>query len=142
MGRERRWGVPPPMTTEAQDLINLRVEQAAASLAEAQLLVGKGMRLGAMDRIYFTMFYCACALLATREFGPSRDGGVAAKFEREFVKTGLIPPEIGERFKRATELHQSADLGAQAPPPPERLRELLADAESFLTTTKLFLAKQ
>jgi uncharacterized protein (UPF0332 family) len=130
------------MTPEVQDLINLRLEQAAESLSEAQLLVEKGMRLGAMDRIYFTMFYCACALLATREFGPSRDGNVAAKFHREFIKTGLIPQEIGDRFKRATQLHQHADLGAQSPPDATRLQELLADADSFLTTTKLFLGKQ
>ena len=130
------------MTPEHQDLINLRLDQAAASLAEARLLVDKAMRLGAMDRIYFTMFYCACALLATREFGPSRDGNVAAKFHREFITTGLIPQEIGDRFKRATQLHQHADLGAQPPPDAARLRELLAGAESFLTTTKLFLGKQ
>ena len=95
-----------------------------------------------MDRIYFTMFYCACALLATREFGPSRDGNVAGKFQREFVKTGLIPTEIGDRFKRATQLHHDADLGAQMPPDANRLNELLADADSFLTTSKLFLAKK
>jgi uncharacterized protein (UPF0332 family) len=130
------------VTTEAQDLINLRLQQADESLSEARLLVEKNMRLGAMDRIYFTMFYCACAMLATREFGPSRDGGVATKFQREFVKTGLVPEEIGTRFKRATQLHHDADLGAQAPPASDRLRELLGDAESFLTTTKLFLAKQ
>lgn len=130
------------MTPEAQDLINLRIQQATDSLAEARLLLDKGMRRGAMDRVYFTMFYCACALLATKEFGPSRDGNVAAKFQREFVKTGFVPPEIGDRFKRATQLHQSADVGAQTPPAPERLQELLMDAESFVTTTKLFLAKQ
>ena len=130
------------MTPETQDLIHLRLSQADESLAEARLLVERDIRLGAMDRIYFTMFYCACALLATREFGPSRDGNVAGKFQREFVKTGLIPPEIGERFKRATQLHHDADLGAQTPPDTNRLSELLADAGNFLTTSKLFLAKE
>jgi uncharacterized protein (UPF0332 family) len=129
------------VTPEAQDLITLRLSQADESLAEARLLVERGMRLGAMDRIYFTMFYCACAMLATKEFGPSRDGNIAGKFQREFVKTGLVPEEIGTRFKRATQLHHHADLGAQPPPDAGRLGELLADAESFLTTTKLFLAK-
>ena len=123
-------------------MIHLRLSQADESLAEARLLVERGMRLGAMDRIYFTMFYCACALLATREFGPSRDGNVAGKFQQEFVKTGLIPPEIGARFKQATQLHQDTDLGAKTPPVANRLHELLGDADSFLTTTKLFLAKQ
>jgi len=123
-------------------LINLRLDQAVESLTEARLLVERGMRLGAMDRIYFTMFYCACAMLATKEFGPSRDGNVAGKFQREFVKTGLVPEEVGSRFKRATQLHHDADLGAKSPPEASRLGELLADAESFVTTTKLFLGKQ
>ena len=130
------------MTPETQALINLRLEQANESLVAARLLVEKGMRRGAMDRIYFTMFYCACALLASKEFGPSRDGNVAAKFHREFVKTGLIPKEIGDRFKCATQLHQGADLGSNPPPDTNRLEELLVDADSFLTTTKLFLGKQ
>ena len=130
------------VTPEVQDLIHLRLSQADESLAEARLLVERCMRLGAVDRIYFTMFYCACALLASKEFGPATDGNVAARFQQEFVKTGLIPPEIGELFKRATQLHHDADLGAETPPAADRLRELLADANSFLTTTKLFLAKQ
>ena len=132
----------PAVTTEAQDLLNLRLGQAVESLSEARLSVEAGRRRGAMDRIYFTMFYCACALLASKEFGPSHDGNIAAKFHRVFVKTGLIPEEIGARFKRATQLHHDADLGAQAPPDAARLCELLVDAESFLTTTKLFLAKR
>ena len=123
-------------------MINLRLDQAVESLTEARLLVERGMRLGAMDRIYFTMFYCACAMLATKEFGPSRDGNVAGKFQREFVKTGLVPEEVGSRFKRATQLQHDADLGAKSPPEAGRLGELLADAESFVTTTKLFLGKQ
>ena len=123
-------------------MINLRVTQANESLAEARLLIGQKMCRGAMDRVYFTMFYCACAMLATKEFGPSRDGNVAAKFQREFVKSGLIPREFGERFRQATQLHQDSDLGAQAPPDCRRIKELLADAESFLTTTKLFLGRQ
>jgi uncharacterized protein (UPF0332 family) len=130
------------VTPEAQDLIDLRLTQANESLREARLLIDQEMCRGTMDRVYFSMFYCACALLATKEFGPSRDGNVAAKFQREFVKTGLIPHEFGERFKRATQLHQDADFGANPPPGCDRLKELMADAESFLTTTKLFLGKQ
>jgi uncharacterized protein (UPF0332 family) len=130
------------MTPEAQDLIDLRLTQADEGLREARLLIAQKMRRGAMDRVYFSMFYCACALLASKEFGPSRDGNVAAKFHREFVKTGLIPSEFGERFKQATQLHQDSDVGPLAPPDCNRMKELLASAESFLTTTRLFLGKQ
>jgi uncharacterized protein (UPF0332 family) len=129
------------VTPEAQDLIDLRLAQANESLGEARLLIGQKMCRGAVDRVYFTMFYCACALLATKEFGPSRDGNVATKFYREFVKTGMIPGEFGERFKLATQLHQDSDVGSQAPPNCQRLKELLASAESFVITTRLFLGK-
>ena len=129
------------MTPEAQDLISLRLAQADESLKEARRLIDSKTCRGAMERVYSTMFYCACALLASKEFGPSRDGDVAAKFQREFIKTGLIPPEFGERFKRATQLQADADLGARPAPDCERMKQLLADAESFLMTTKLFLGK-
>ncbi|HTS19069.1 MAG TPA: HEPN domain-containing protein [Verrucomicrobiae bacterium] len=130
------------MKTETQDLINLRFTQATESLKEARLLIDQKMCRGAMDRVYFTMFYCACALLATKAFGPSRDGNVAAKLDREFVRTGLIPREIGERFKQATQLHEDAGIGSEPPPDCQRMRELMADAENFLTTTKLFVGKR
>jgi uncharacterized protein (UPF0332 family) len=130
------------VTTEAQDLIDLRLVQANESLNEARILVEKKMCRGSMDRVYFTMFYCVCALLATKEFGPTCDGDVAAKFHREFVKTGLVPREIGERFALATQLHQDTGLGAHPPPNCDRMKQLLAEAENFLTTTKLFLGKQ
>ena len=123
-------------------MIDLRLVQADESLVEACALIEKSMCRGAMDRIYFTMFYCVCALLATKEFGPSRDGDVATKFHREFVKTGLVPREIGERFAHATQLHQDTDYGSHAPPDCGRMKQLLAEAENFLTTTKLFLGKQ
>jgi uncharacterized protein (UPF0332 family) len=129
------------VTPEAHDLIELRLAQAKDSLTEARLLIGTDMCRDAMDGIYFTMFYCACALLATKEFGPSKHGDVAAKFQREFVGTGLIPKEIGERFRRTTQLHQETNLGAHVTPNDGRLKEWLADAENFLTTTKLFLGK-
>jgi len=130
------------VTPEAQNLIDLRLAQAAESLKEARLLIDQKMCRGAMDRVYFTMFYCACAMLATKEFGPSRDANVAAKFHREFIRTGLIPREFGGRFKQATQLHQDTDLGSHAPPDCNRMKELLADAENFVTTTKLFLGKR
>jgi len=129
------------VTTETQDLIDLRLVQAEESLLEARTLIDRGLCRGAMDRIYFTMFYCVCALLATKEFGPSPDGDVAAKFHREFVKTGLVPREIGELFAVATQLHQDTDFGAHAPPDCDRMKQLLEEAENFLTTTKLFLGK-
>ena len=130
------------MTVELQHLIDHRLEQADSSLRAAQLQLERGLGNPAMHSIYYTMFFCMCALLATKEFQIKGEGGVLAKFEREFIKTGLIPPEVSLRFKLATQIQHNMDFKAKAAPDADRLRELLADADSFLTTTKLFLAKQ
>ena len=123
-------------------MIDLRLVQADESLIEARTLIEKNMCRGAMNRVYFTMFYCVCALLATKEFSPFGDGDVAAKFHSGFVKTGLVPREIGELFTRATQLHQDTNLGGKAPPDCDRMKQLLDEAVNFLTTTKLFLGKR
>jgi uncharacterized protein (UPF0332 family) len=130
------------MTTETQSLIDWRLEQAAESLTSAQLLLDCGQRLGTMNSIYHGMLFCACALLATKDFNVQGGGGVLTKFDREFIKSGLLPKEIGDRFRLATQIQQGIDFGPQEPPTVERLKELLEDARSFLTATRLFLAKR
>jgi uncharacterized protein len=130
------------MTTETQSLINWRLEQATESLTSAQLLIDCGRRLGTMNSIYHCMFFCACALLAAKDFNVQGGGGVLTRFEREFIRSGLLPKEIGDRFRLATQIQEGIDFGPQEPPTSERLQELLEDAHSFLTATKLFLAKE
>lgn len=61
---------------------------------------------------------------------------------KEFVHTGLFPPEVAGLLNRAFEERQKYDYRPVEPPSMERLRELIEDARSFLTATKLFLAKQ
>lgn len=129
------------MLPETQDLINWRLQQSADCLAEARRFIEQGNRFQAMHTLYHAMLFSACALLASRQFTPAGEGGIAERFHREFVASGLFPREVGEHFRRATQLHHGLDAHTQAAPATERLRELLANAESFLTTTKLFLAK-
>jgi uncharacterized protein (UPF0332 family) len=130
------------MTAELHHLIDHRLEQAESSLVAARLQIERGLGNPTMHSIYYTMFFSVCALLATKEFQIKGEGGVIGKFEREFIKTGLIPPEVSLRFKLATQIQHDMDFKAKAAPDAGRLRELLVDAESFLATTKLFLAKQ
>ena len=132
------------MTTsaETQSLIDWRLEQALESLTAAQVLIDCGRRLESMNSIYHSMFFCACALLAAKDFSVRGQDGVTARFEREFVKSGLLPREFGDRFRVATQLQREIDFGPHEPPSVGRLKELLEDARGFLTATKLFLAKQ
>ena len=129
------------MTPESRDLIDLRLLQSSDCIVEARQALAAGNRLYAMHTVYHAMLFSACALLASRQFTPAAEGGIAERFHREFAATGLFPKEVAEHFKRATDLHHGLDAHTQPPPDADRLKQLITDAETFLTATKLFLGK-
>ncbi len=130
------------MSPDLESVIQFRLQQAQASTEEAELLLNSGHRLGAMRCIYYSMFYAANALLASRQLHSARHADVIALLNKEFVKTGLFPPEVARLFNKAFDLRQDSDYGDHQPPEPDRLHELLDGARAFLTASKLFLAKQ
>jgi uncharacterized protein (UPF0332 family) len=129
------------MSPDLESVIQFRLQQAQESIEEAAVLLNTQHRLGAMRCIYYSMFYAANALLASRQLHSAKHTGVIALLNKEFVKTGLFPPEVARLLNKTFDLRQDSDYGDHQPPDLERLRQLLEDARSFLTATKLFLAK-
>lgn len=52
----------------------------------------------AMNSIYYSMFYSVQALLVLDEKAFSKHGQVKAYFNKEFIKTGILPKEYGKLF--------------------------------------------
>ena len=67
--------------------------------------------MGAVNRFYYSAFYAARALLATRELDSSRHSGVISLFQAQFVKPGLIATEKAKALPRAFEKRQKSDYG-------------------------------
>ena len=78
------------ITTNIQDLIKYRLEQADESLEAASILVGKGLTRPAVNRAYYAMFYAVMALLAMRKLETSKHSGAISLFDKEFVKSGMF----------------------------------------------------
>jgi uncharacterized protein (UPF0332 family) len=130
------------VTAETEALIKFRLEQAEHTLHGATVMLEAGERYGVNRQIYFAMFYCALALLASKQLQSAKHAGVISLIHKEFVHTGLFPPEVAALLNKAFEQRQKYDYRPVEPPTMERLKELLEEARSFLTATKLFLAKQ
>jgi len=130
------------MTPEAEALVHMRLDQAEHNLKEAEILIAAQQRYAVTRLLYFSMFYSACALLASKQLDSSKHSDVISLLHNGFVKTGLFPPEIARLLNQAFELRHEADYRPIEPPTLERLKALVEDARSFLTATKLFLGKQ
>jgi uncharacterized protein (UPF0332 family) len=86
------------MTKEERALIEYRMKRARETLDEAKMLFD-GRHLNAyVNRLYYACFYAVSALLLTRDFSTSKHGYLRSLMHREFVKTGLIPKNMGTHF--------------------------------------------
>ncbi|MBV6394587.1 MAG: hypothetical protein HFACDABA_00153 [Anaerolineales bacterium] len=84
----------PPYSKE---LIQYRMERARETLDTAQLLRDQNADTASIvNRAYYAMFYAALAILAAVGEETSKHSGVLALFDRHFVKTGVLPKEMGK----------------------------------------------
>ena len=106
---------------EKLSLIQYRLERAIESIKAAQLLLENNLLIPAMNRIYYSMFYAVQALLVQNEKSFSKHGQVKSYFNREFIKTGILPKEFGRLFNAVFEYRQKFDYVDLIVPDPEFL---------------------
>jgi uncharacterized protein (UPF0332 family) len=92
-----------------EDLIQYRMGRARDTLEEAKLMFDSGYLYGAANRLYYACFYAVLALLAKNDLSSSKHSGVMGLFNREFVKTGRIPLELGKFYSRVFDDRSEGD---------------------------------
>ena len=87
--------------------------KALNAAAPARALMARGDGSGATSRAYYAMFNAARALLWLRDgIDPSeskRHATTIRKFSEQFVKTGMVPVELGRLLNEAAEARFIAD---------------------------------
>lgn len=86
------------MTKEEKALIAYRMERAHEAIDEAKMLFDAGHINLYVNRLYYACFYAVSALLLTKNLSTSKHGHLRSLMHREFVKTNLIPKELGGHF--------------------------------------------
>ena len=117
----------------AQDaLARHRLMRAREALAEADLLITGSRWNGALNRLYYALFYAARALLALKRIDSSRHSGVIALFKEHFVKTGSVSADIARALPQALARRQRSDYGDFAEAQAADVEALREDAERFV----------
>lgn len=113
--------------------------KAKRYIASAAALRDLGDYDSAVSRLYYSMFYCAEALLQTKGLKYSSHRGVISAFGREFVKQGLLPQDMHESLHLAFEKRQAGDYEVLPTVDEDDVQDLLPKAERFLAVTEEFL---
>ena len=127
------------MKEEIKALIEYRLQEAKESGEEAEILLKNGKTRGALNRVYYSMFYATLALLASKQLSASKHSGVISLFHREFVKTGLVSPEVAKFLDIAFDLRNKSDYRDFVIHEESIVRELLKESDNFIKVIKTLL---
>ena len=84
-------------------------------------------------------FYAALALLQNIGKVPSKHVGVISLFDTEFVGKEIFPKGLSRDFHKAFEMRQIADYKIIESVSPEKARESLVRAYSFVEAVKKYI---
>lgn len=80
-------------TPSKEDIIRIKIGRAKTALKEAQLLFENNFIGAALNRLYYSCFYTASALLHSKDVFVKTHSGVKQMLGLHFVTTGLIDEE-------------------------------------------------
>ena len=130
------------MTDEhAKALVDHRLQKAEDALRAAQYMYEQSMLIFAMNRIYYSMYYAVQALLAIKGKSFSKHGQVKGYFNREYVKSGRLPKELGRLYNKAFEYRQKFDYVDFVAPEETMVAEYITKAEDFCNRIRKFIEK-
>jgi uncharacterized protein (UPF0332 family) len=121
------------------------VQQSLLRLAHERIERAKAYSHGAryprfeVGDAYFAMFYCAEAVLLSKELSFSKHAAVVSAFGREFVKSGELPVNLHDYILRAMDLRHDGDYEPKAQISEADADEQLRRAEEFIRETEKYL---
>ncbi|MDD5675843.1 MAG: HEPN domain-containing protein [Chitinivibrionales bacterium] len=81
---------------ERAELVKYRLQRSGETLDEAELLLNARKLPGAVNRIYYAVFYAAGALLLKHGLSSAKDAGLISLFHKEIVNKGVLENEFGK----------------------------------------------
>jgi uncharacterized protein (UPF0332 family) len=114
------------------------IDKSERNIKVAERLIRDNELEIAVSRLYYAMFYCAEALLLSKNLSFSSHKAVIVNFGKEFVKTGIFDEKFHKVLQNAFEDRQEADYEFVEFEKSE-VEEYLNLAKEFLETAKKYL---
>ena len=120
--------------SELQALIAYRLERAAKTMTEAQLMQREGHWNACTNRLYYAAFYAVSALLLQGGHVAVKHSGIKAMFNQHYVKPGIVTKENGRLYNRLFDLRQEADYLDFVSLDEETVEPLVGETAVFIET--------
>jgi uncharacterized protein (UPF0332 family) len=125
---------------KSKEIIALMSRAAENLEVGFKLLKDKHYEISA-SRLYYAMFYAAEAALLHRDLQFSKHSAVIGRFNREFIKSGVLESSIFKSFQKAFELRNEADYGISLTEEKD-VKSVAKEAEFFFSAVCKYLEKE
>ncbi len=94
---------------EKLKLISYRITRATDTFKEVQLHIENELWATAINRLYYAVFYAVSALLLKNNILAQSHAGARQMFGLHFIKTGMIPKELGKLYSEIFDMRHIGD---------------------------------
>jgi len=130
------------MTKEERDaVVEYRIEKAHNTLGEIPFLIEKDMLSTAVNRLYYSCFYAAYALLISRKIVTKTHNGVIRMLALHFTKTEKLSLELNDFYIELFDHRNSSDYADFIYFDKETVEELYKQAIVFVDTIEKLIEK-
>lgn len=91
------------------DLISYRLQRAGETLVEADYNAKGAYFNAAVNRLYYSCYYAASALMLSHNLDSSSHKGIKTMLGLHFIKTGTLDVKYGRIYQQLFENRQSSD---------------------------------
>ena len=119
--------------------VQYRLQKAAETLAEVDVLLEKGYWNTAVNRMYYACYYAISALLIQNDVETASHAGVRQKFGQLFILTGLIDRGLGRHFSGLFEKRQKGDYDDFFDLDENTAKRLLAPSQELIRTVSILI---
>jgi uncharacterized protein (UPF0332 family) len=131
------------MTQESfPGLVQYRIDRALEVLEDAKLLANAKRWRSCVNRLYYSCFYAASALLAKCDMSSSKHAGVLSLFNLHFVKTGKIAKDAAEIYNDLFDNRQESDYTDFIILTEEQVLPQVEKAQAFIKMIETLISKK
>ena len=118
------------------------VKRAKRYIKSAEVLLKDGDYESSVSRTYYAMLYSTQATLLTKNLSFSSHKGVISALGKHFIKTDILPKEMGRELNRAFEKRQLGDYGYTFVISKDEAEGILKNGKKFVEKIFQYLKKE
>ncbi len=123
-------------------LVHYRLETARADLKSARILLDAGEYRGANNRAYYAILRAVNAVHALSGKAYKRHKDAIGNFNKDYVKTGIFPREMGRKIGEAEEIRHASDYDDFYIASQEETERQVTVANEFIEWVEKYCADQ